>query len=44
LNRILKAKLPKAWPATVRSAMLHVVSLAKYAAVFLFVRPVSKEW
>src|SRR5882762_4421278 len=29
----LKIQLPKSWPATVRSAMLHVVSLAKYAAV-----------
>jgi hypothetical protein len=26
--------LPKSWPAKVRSAMLHVVSLAKYAAVY----------
>jgi hypothetical protein len=26
--------LPKAWSAKVRSAMLHVVSLAKYAAVY----------
>src|SRR5262249_46519009 len=33
LNRILNAKLPKSWPATVRSALLHVVSLAKYASV-----------
>ena len=30
----LKPHLPKSWPATVRSAMLHVISLAKYAAVF----------
>ena len=26
--------LPNSWPAKVRSAMLHVVSLAKYAAVY----------
>jgi len=26
--------LPKSWPTKVRSAMLHVVSLAKYAAVY----------
>jgi hypothetical protein len=26
--------LPKSWPAKVRSAILHVVSLAKYAAVY----------
>ena len=30
----LKLRLPKSWPATVRSAMLHVFSLAKYAAVY----------
>ena len=29
-----KLQLPKAWPAKVRSAMLHVVSLAKHAAVY----------
>ena len=29
-----KLQLPKAWPAQVRSAMIHVVSLAKYAAVY----------
>ena len=29
-----KLQLPKSWPAKVRSAMLHVVSLAKYAAVY----------
>ena len=29
-----KLQLPKSWPATVRSAMLHVISLAKYAAVY----------
>jgi hypothetical protein len=34
LNHSLKARLPKSWPATIRSAMLHVVSLAKYAAVY----------
>ncbi len=33
-NSALKIQLPKSWPATVRSAMLHVVSLAKYAAVY----------
>jgi len=30
----LKLQLPKSWPATARSAMLHVISLAKYAAVY----------
>ena len=30
----LELRLPKSWPATVRSAMLHVISLAKYAAVY----------
>lgn len=30
----LKIHLPKSWPAKVCSAMLHVVSLAKYAAVY----------
>jgi putative transposase len=30
----LKHRLPKSWPATVRSAMLHVISLAKCAAVY----------
>jgi transposase InsO family protein len=30
----LTIPLPKSWPAKVRSAMLHVVSLAKYAAVY----------
>src|SRR5271155_3969198 len=34
LRQTLNARLPKSWPATVRSAMLHVVSLAKYAAVY----------
>ena len=29
-----KIQLPKAWSTRVRSAMLHVVSLAKYAAVY----------
>jgi putative transposase len=29
-----KIQLPKSWPTCVRSAMLHVVSLAKYAAVY----------
>ncbi len=33
-NHALTIPLPKSWPATVRSAMLHVVSLAKYAAVY----------
>src|SRR5260370_41291719 len=27
-------KLPKAWPKRVRAAMLHVISLAQYAAVY----------
>src|SRR6516162_8859738 len=26
--------LPKSWPALIRSAMLHVVALAQYAAVY----------
>ena len=30
----LKLQLPKSWPGTVRSATLHVISLAKYAAVY----------
>ena len=30
----LKLQFPKSWPAAVRSAMLHVISLAKYAAVY----------
>ena len=38
LNHSLKARLPKSWPATIRSAMLHVVSLAKYAAVY------TRDW
>jgi hypothetical protein len=29
-----KIQLPKAWPSYVRSAMLHVVSLAQYATVY----------
>ena len=29
-----KFTLPRSWPSKVRSAMLHVVSLAQYAAVF----------
>ena len=33
-NSALKIQLPKSWPATVGVAMLHVVSLAKYAAVY----------
>src|SRR5436190_7932591 len=33
-NPALTIPLPKSWPAKVRSAMLHVVSLAKYAAVY----------
>jgi hypothetical protein len=33
-NSTLTIPLPKSWPAKVRSAMLHVVSLAKYAAVY----------
>src|SRR4051812_3597907 len=28
-----KLRLPRSWPAKIRSALLHVVSLAKYAAV-----------
>src|SRR5450759_2263387 len=30
----VKIQFPKSWPTCVRSAMLHVVSLAKYAAVY----------
>jgi transposase InsO family protein len=30
----LKINLPKSWPTKVRSAVLHVISLAKYAAVY----------
>src|SRR5262249_16595112 len=33
-NPSLTIPLPKSWPAKVRSAMLHVVSLAKFAAVY----------
>jgi hypothetical protein len=33
-NPALTIPLPKSWPAKIRSAMLHVVSLAKYAAVY----------
>ena len=33
-NRAFTIPLPKSWPAKVRSAMLHVVSLAKYAAIY----------
>src|SRR5262249_52484876 len=33
-NPALTITLPKSWPAKVRSAMLHIVSLAKYAAVY----------
>ena len=33
-NSSVKVTLPKSWPVSVRSAMLHVVSLAKYAAVY----------
>ena len=29
-----KIEFPKSWPACVRSAMLHVLSLARYAAVY----------
>jgi hypothetical protein len=33
-NPALTISLPKSWSTKVRSAMLHVVSLAKYAAVY----------
>jgi hypothetical protein len=33
-NTVPKIALPKSWPATVRSALVHVVSLARYAAVY----------
>jgi len=33
-NPALTIPLPKSWPAKVRSAMLHVISLAKYAAIY----------
>jgi hypothetical protein len=33
-NPAFTIPLPKSWPAKVRSAMLHVLSLAKYAAVY----------
>jgi hypothetical protein len=33
-NSAWKIQLPKSWPATVRSAVLPVVSLAKYTAVY----------
>ncbi|MFB3105575.1 MAG: hypothetical protein ACE1ZA_11735 [Pseudomonadales bacterium] len=29
-----RIRLPKSWKSSVRSAMLHVVSLAQYAAVY----------
>jgi hypothetical protein len=29
-----KLTLPRSWPCRVRSAMLHVVALAQYAAVY----------
>ena len=31
---VVNIPLPKSWPAKVCAAMLHVVSLAKYAAVY----------
>ena len=34
LNSTTKLRLPKSWPTKVCAAMLHVVSLAKYAAVY----------
>jgi hypothetical protein len=34
LNSTANLRLPKSWPAKVCAAMLHVVSLAKYAAVY----------
>ena len=34
-NSVLKINLPKSWPPVVRSGKLHVVSLAKYAAVYI---------
>src|SRR5262245_9851274 len=34
LNSTTNLRLPKSWPAKVCAAMLHVVSLAKYAAVY----------
>jgi hypothetical protein len=33
-NSASTIKLPKSWPAKVCAAMLHVVSLTKYAAVY----------
>jgi putative transposase len=33
-NPAFTIPLPKSWPAKVRSAMLHVISLAKYAAIY----------
>jgi hypothetical protein len=33
-NSTTNLRLPKSWPAKVCAAMLHVVSLAKYAAVY----------
>jgi len=34
LTNPTRIQLPKAWPTCVRSAILHVVSLAQYAAVY----------
>src|SRR5262245_23246721 len=34
LKSTTKLRLPKSWPAKVCAAMLHVLSLAKYAAVY----------
>src|SRR5262249_20597822 len=34
LKSTTNLRLPKSWPAKVCAAMLHVVSLAKYAAVY----------
>jgi hypothetical protein len=31
---VLNPHLPRAWPTVVRSAMLHMISLGKYAAVY----------
>ena len=33
-QRAPRLPLPKGWPATIRSSMLHVISLARFAAVY----------
>ncbi len=34
MSKLPRIPLPKGWPTRVKSAMLHVISLAQYAAVY----------